>query len=149
MKYKLNISFEQILCESLKIRKALDVVNLLSDAVKEAPCQESFFIVALDAYENLIGWHRISLGSYNCVQMDVKMIFRILYESDANSFIICHNHPSGNPEPSAADSAGTRRLREMSKILECFRFIDHVILGDCQNDPCGKGYYSFAENGLL
>ncbi|WP_425524637.1 MULTISPECIES: JAB domain-containing protein [Acinetobacter] len=52
-----------------------------------------------------------------------------------------HNHPSGNPEPSAADKSLTKRLREALAMVDV-RVLDHIIVG-------GTETTSFAEQGLL
>lgn len=58
-----------------------------------------------------------------------------------------HNHPSGDPAPSAADLQVTRQCREAAKALD-IQLLDHVVVGSPQNDPCGRGFYSFREAGL-
>ena len=63
--------------------------------------------------------------------------------------IICvHNHPSGDPQPSSADVTMTRRLKEASRIMD-IELIDHLVIGSQEDDPAGKGYYSFAEAGII
>ncbi|MGK2927370.1 MAG: JAB domain-containing protein, partial [Lysobacterales bacterium] len=60
---------------------------------------------------------------------------------NAAAVIFCHNHPSGVAEPSRADEAITRRLREALALIDV-RVLDHLIVGD---GPC----VSLAERGLL
>ena len=62
--------------------------------------------------------------------------------------ICAHNHPSGDPAPSAADIKITRQLREAGQAVD-ITLLDHVILGNASADPTGRGYYSFRESGLL
>jgi DNA repair protein RadC len=59
-----------------------------------------------------------------------------------------HNHPSGDPSPSAADIQLTRQLREAATAVD-IPLLDHVIIGLRGADPLGRGYYSFREAGLL
>jgi DNA repair protein RadC len=59
-----------------------------------------------------------------------------------------HNHPSGDPAPSAADIQVTRQLREAALAID-ISLLDHVIIGQPTADPLGRGYYSFREAGLL
>jgi DNA repair protein RadC len=61
---------------------------------------------------------------------------------------VAHNHPSGDPAPSAADVRITRQLREAAKMLD-LSLLDHVIVGNKSADPGGVGFYSFADAGLL
>ena len=62
-------------------------------------------------------------------------------EYRAAHIVLLHNHPSGDPTPSEADLAVTRRVEEGGKILEIV-LADHIIIGD-------NRYISFRENGLL
>ena len=57
-----------------------------------------------------------------------------------------HNHPSGDPSPSSADEAMTRRITEVSGLLQ-IRFVDHVIVGEPA--PGRSPYFSFREAGLI
>jgi DNA repair protein RadC len=66
----------------------------------------------------------------------------------ASSIICAHNHPSGDPAPSAPDLHVTRQLREAAKAVD-IELLDHVIVGRAGSDPTGKGYFSFREAGLL
>ncbi len=59
-----------------------------------------------------------------------------------------HNHPSGDPSPSAADIQLTRQLREAAAAVDIPR-LGHVIIGRRGADPLGRGYYSFRDAGLL
>jgi DNA repair protein RadC len=59
-----------------------------------------------------------------------------------------HNHPSGDPAPSAADLQVTRQLREAARTLD-IEMLDHVIVGQTAADPAGLGFYSFRTAGLL
>ena len=66
-----------------------------------------------------------------------------------DSFIVvAHNHPSGDPAPSAPDMVVTRMLREAAKVLD-IELLDHVIVGDAKADPLARGTFSFRESGLL
>ena len=60
---------------------------------------------------------------------------------NAEAVIVSHNHPSGNPEPSAADRALTQRLKEALGLVDV-RVLDHVIVA-------GSATESFAERGLI
>ena len=62
-------------------------------------------------------------------------------EFTSPALVISHNHPSGNPEPSAADRVLTKRLREALSMVDV-RVLDHIIVG-------GTKTTSFAERGLI
>jgi DNA repair protein RadC len=59
----------------------------------------------------------------------------------ASGVILAHNHPSGDPEPSAADRFLTRRIRDALALVEV-RVVDHIVVGH-------TGCTSFAERGLI
>jgi DNA repair protein RadC len=77
-----------------------------------------------------------------------KEVFRGAIVAGAVAMIVAHNHPSGDPAPSSADSQVTRSLREAARILD-IELLDHVIVGDEKADPNRRGFYSFREAGLL
>jgi len=77
-----------------------------------------------------------------------REVFRAAILANAAAIVATHNHPSGDPAPSAADVAVTRQLREAAKALD-IDLLDHVICGDAKADPRGLGYYSFREAGVL
>jgi DNA repair protein RadC len=64
----------------------------------------------------------------------------------AYSFILVHNHPSGEPSPSEADMQLTRRIVEASKIL-LLQLVDHVVIG--APAPGRSSYFSFKEAGVI
>jgi DNA repair protein RadC len=64
----------------------------------------------------------------------------------AHSFVLVHNHPSGDPNPSEADTRLTRRVTEASRILQ-IQLLDHVIIGQPMNGR--HGYFSFKEAGIF
>jgi DNA repair protein RadC len=75
-------------------------------------------------------------------------VFRIAIQHGATAIVCAHNHPSGDPGPSAADVQVTRQLREAAKTVD-IELLDHVVVGEPSADPQGRGYYSFREAGIL
>ena len=63
--------------------------------------------------------------------------------------VVAHNHPSGDPAPSAADLRVTQMLRDGAKLLEIPLLDKLVIVGDVKAAPQGVGRYSFRSAGLL
>lgn len=108
--------------------------------------QESLRVILLDTKLRLIRVKEIGLGSINECVAHPREIFRPAIAHSAYAFILVHNHPSGDTQPSAADRRLTSALREASNLLQ-INFIDHVILGSA-----GEGrlpYFSFRDSGLL
>jgi len=83
----------------------------------------------------------VSQGGITSTVVDPRIVFKKALELGAVSIIVCHNHPSGNLQPSQADKNLTTKLAEGAKFLD-IKLLDHIIVGD-------KGYFSFADSGLL
>ncbi len=102
---------------------------------------EEFYILLVNRASKIIKHCQISKGGVSMAAIDPKLIFKMALEELAPSIILCHNHPSGNTEPSPADKDLTRRIVEGGKHLD-IQVLDHIIF---TNDS----YYSFADNGLI
>ena len=102
---------------------------------------ESFFILLLNRANNTTGFAKISQGGTFGTYVDIKIIAKYAVDSLSSSVIICHNHPSGNKQPSDADLNITRKIKDALLLLDV-RLIDHIIITD--ND-----FFSFADNGNL
>lgn len=107
---------------------------------------ETVRLLLLNTRCHLIHDELISQGSLNETTAHPREILRPAIIHRANSFILAHNHPSGDPSPSAADRQLTRRIREAAQILQ-IQFHDHLIIGAPRNGA--QPYFSFAEAGLL
>jgi DNA repair protein RadC len=89
--------------------------------------RESLRVVLLDAKQHLIKIATVSQGTVNESLAHPREIFKPVITHLAYSFILVHNHPSGDPSPSDADLRLTRRITEASRILQ-LQLIDHVII---------------------
>ena len=83
----------------------------------------------------------ITRGLLNSALVHPREVFRAAIAEAAAGIIVVHNHPSGDPTPSAEDRDVTRQLVEAGRLLD-LPVYDHVIVG-------GERYVSFAEAGLL
>jgi DNA repair protein RadC len=108
--------------------------------------RESLRTVLLDAKQRLVTVQEISLGTLNESLAHPREIFKAAITHSAFSFVLVHNHPSGDPSPSEADARLTRRVAEASRILQ-ITLHDHVIIGTPQNGS--NGYFSFKEAGVI
>jgi len=102
--------------------------------------RERFLVLALDGKNRVVGLEPISTGTLTASLVHPREVFTGLILAKAAAFIVAHNHPSGDPTPSAEDIAITQRLREVGELLG-IRLLDHVVLGD------GR-YCSFSDEGL-
>jgi DNA repair protein RadC len=108
--------------------------------------RESLRAVLLDAKQRLVVVQEISRGTLNESLAHPREIFKAAITHSAFSFILVHNHPSGDPSPSEADARLTRRVADASRILQ-ITLHDHVIIGAPQDG--NRGYFSFKEAGLI
>jgi DNA repair protein RadC len=102
---------------------------------------EEVWAVALNSRLQIISKQMLFRGSVSFCATHPRDIFRFLCLNNATSFIIAHNHPSGDPRPSKHDRQTTRRLREIAELIE-IPMNDHLILGK-------NSYYSFSEKRLI
>jgi len=103
--------------------------------------KECFFVVCLDQKNRLIGEEQISEGTLTEALVHPREALAPAVRCSAAAVALIHNHPSGDPAPSRADKAVTKRLRDAAELLD-IRLLDHVIVGD-------SAYFSFSEAGLL
>lgn len=102
---------------------------------------EEFWIMLLNNANKIIKFEKIGVGGMTGTTADPKKIFKSALENNAASIMLCHNHPSGNTNPSNADKNITNNIIKASQYLE-IKILDHIIIG---ND----NYFSFADEGLL
>jgi DNA repair protein RadC len=109
---------------------------------------EKFWVLCLNRKNRLIKCVEVTSGTATASLAHPREVFRPAISEGACAVICAHNHPSGDPAPSAADIHVTRQLREAAKTIE-IDLLDHVIVGQTGADPLGRGYYSFRAAGLL
>ncbi len=109
---------------------------------------EKFWVLCLNRKNRLIQCVEITSGTATSSLAHPREVFREAIRESATAVICAHNHPSGDPAPSAADIKITRQLREAGQSVD-ITLLDHVILGTTSADPLGRGYYSFRESGLI
>jgi len=102
---------------------------------------ETFGALALDVRHRLRGEHEVSKGCLTSSLVHPREVFHFAIAARAAALILFHNHPSGDPEPSAEDVAITRRLVSAGTLMG-IEVLDHVILG------AGR-FVSLKERGVL
>lgn len=90
--------------------------------------REHFRALYLDARRRMLACETISVGTLTASLVHPREVFRPALRLAAASLVVAHNHPSGDPTPSAEDAALTRRLRRAGEILG-IELVDHVIIG--------------------
>ena len=102
-------------------------------------------VIARRSLSNNSKTHTISTdqtGGTTATVVDVKLIAKYAVESLAAAVILCHNHPSGNIQPSPADRSVTDKIKDALKLVDCM-VMDHIIIS-----PEGR-YFSFGDEGLI
>ena len=121
------------------IKSSQDIVPFVQNY---AVCKkEHFLLVTLNGSHEIIQIHVISVGTLNKTLIHPREIFGTAMREDAAAIIVCHNHPSGNCEPSEEDIAVTHNLERVGEIMG-IELIDHIIV-------CRDSYFSFVDNKIL
>ena len=102
---------------------------------------EECWILLLNKRNELISKDQLSIGGISATVVDVRLILKKAIEKLASGIILCHNHPSGNLKPSAADRSITKKLQSSASLMD-IKLIDHLIVTK-------SGYFSFADEGEL
>ncbi|NTW88187.1 MAG: DNA repair protein RadC [Desulfobulbaceae bacterium] len=123
-----------------KISRSNDAFEIFKALIGDLPYEE-FWILLLNKANRIIKKVRISEGGVSGTVVDPKKIFEICLAHHATSIILGHNHPSGNLQPSEADTKITKKIRDCGLLLDV-AVLDHIIVGDDR-------YYSFADEGGL
>ena len=110
-----------------KITCAEDVFNYFHERLKDKK-EEHFYILMLNTQNNIIAEQLISKGILDASIIHPREIFKPAIKNSASKIILVHNHPSGDPKPSAEDIDITKRLKEAGEGLD-IKVLDHVILG--------------------
>ncbi|WP_299314974.1 DNA repair protein RadC [uncultured Halomonas sp.] len=104
---------------------------------------EVFAVLFLDNRHRLIAYEEMFRGTIDGASVYPREVVKAALQLNAAAVIIAHNHPSGVTDPSRADEAMTRRLREALALVDV-RVLDHLIVGHEADQTL-----SFAERGLI
>jgi len=102
---------------------------------------EEFKLMLLTRSNKVLGIASISKGGINGTVTDVRIILQYAIKANSSGIIVCHNHPSGNINPSESDTKITQKIRESGNLMD-IQLLDHLII-------TAEEYYSLADNGLL
>ncbi len=123
-----------------RIREPEDVVRLFSPRLRDLPVEE-FHLLALDSQSRVLREVLVTRGLLNSSLVHPREVFRPAIAEAAAGIIVVHNHPSGDPTPSAEDRQVTRQLVAAGQLLD-LPLYDHVIIA-------GDRFVSLAGSGLL
>lgn len=103
--------------------------------------REHFLVLAVDSRGRKLAEVEVGRGSANRVALSPRDVFEVAVREGAEAVLLVHNHPSGDPTPSASDVQLTHRLQAAGELLGV-GVMDHVIVAD-------GSYSSLAESGQL
>ena len=115
-------------------------IYLLFHGLAEMPV-ETFVVLHLNTKNLLVGMTTCSIGSMESTLVHPREVFRTAIANLTAGLVFIHNHPSGDPSPSAEDREITKRLCEVGKVVG-IRCLDHIIIGQ-------GSYFSFADHDYL
>jgi DNA repair protein RadC len=103
--------------------------------------QETFCVISLDTKNRMVDTATVSIGTENSTLVTPSCAFRPAITKGSTAVLLVHNHPSGDPSPSAEDIRMTKQLVEAGSILGV-EVLDHIIVGK-------EGYLSLREAGFV
>ncbi|MGN0843653.1 MAG: JAB domain-containing protein [Kiritimatiellia bacterium] len=141
--------------ERLDMRNPVQIVRLLSDRIMLRPT-EAFFAVPLRKGKYGYGLcsktrktFEIFAGTADSSMVHLRDVFQEAIRQKADGLVVAHNHPTGDPAPSAQDETVTRRMVAAGDLLG-IPVLDHIVIGGYPDaDGRTLPYYSFSEHGVI
>lgn len=111
-----------------KIENDEDVADLFMEDMRHEK-REIFKVLLLDSRGGIISAETVSIGELNSTVVHPREVFSKAVKKSAAAMVLIHNHPSGDPSPSAEDCETTNRLVECGRLLG-ISVVDHLVIGD-------------------
>ena len=109
------------------ISEPKDVADLVSGDMAHFE-QEHFRVLVLDTKNHVLASQDVFVGTVNSTTIRTAEVFREAVRRNAPGIIVVHNHPSGDPTPSAEDAGVTREILAAGKTLD-IELLDHIVIG--------------------
>ena len=127
-----------------QIQRTNEVVHIMhniEDMRKNIDYKEVFYAIYLNQNNRVLSVGKVSEGTTTGCLVNIRQILQSALLQNATALIVCHNHPSGNTEPSQQDRQVTTKIKSAAKLLD-IQLLDSFVISSF-------GYFSFAESGLL
>ena len=127
-----------------------DIVNLVGIEMAALE-QEQLRVVLLDTKHRVLVIRTVYQGSVNQAQVRIAELFKEAIRANAPAIVLVHNHPSGDPTPSAADVSLTGEVAKAGELLG-IDVLDHLVIGHGRHTSLrrlGLGFASPGANGKL
>lgn len=121
------------------IKSSLDLFNYFHHKLCDQNVEQCH-VLLLNNKNGVIDSALIGSGGLTATTVDIRLVMREALVKRATAMALCHNHPSGNPNPSREDNELTKNLRDACRVMN-IRFLDHIIVA-------GDRYYSYNDEGI-
>ena len=122
------------------IRSSNDAFQIFYPILCDIP-HEELWVALTNQAGKVTEKHKVSQGGMGETSADLRVIMKAAIIATCHGIILCHNHPSGNLQPSQNDDTLTSRLGKAAQLMN-MQLLDHIII-------CDKYYYSYADEGRL
>lgn len=126
--------------ELVKVTSSKLVFEIMQPIIGEL-IHEEFWVLFLNNSNKILSKTQLSKGGITGTIVDIRLVFKLALEMGATSLILCHNHPSGNLQPSEADKQITQKIKLAGESLDV-KVLDHLIITESK-------YYSFVDEGIF
>ncbi|HLP65015.1 RadC family protein [Flavobacterium sp.] len=126
--------------ELTKITSSKAVFEIMQPIIGELP-HEEFWVLYLNNSNKVIYKSQLSKGGITGTIVDVRLIFKTVFENNATGIILTHNHPSGKLMASEQDIQVTKKIKLAAQQLDV-NLLDHIIVTE-------NGFYSFNDEGIF
>ena len=123
-----------------RINSSKNAFEVITDVLSDLP-HEEIWVIAMSRHNRVVEKYQVSKGGVSGTVADIKLIFKPAIQLLSSAIILCHNHPSGNLQPSKADIMLTEKVKAAGEVLD-ITVLDHIIV-------CDDSYYSFADEGKM
>jgi DNA repair protein RadC len=135
--------FASMVKESSKgrtVNNSLEVYNVMKPLFAKDDDVEAIYCIFVDAKNYILGIEKMFSGSITTAMVYTREIIKRLISLKATAFIMVHNHPSGDTNPSNEDKSITIKVGVAAKSIDT-SLHDHIIIGN--------GFHSMADSGWL
>ena len=126
--------------QGAELSNSWEAYNVLKPLLAEEDDVEKVYVIFLDSQNRILKIEKVFSGSLTAATIYPRELIKRLLQHKASAFLMAHNHPSGDTNPSAEDRSITLKLGIAAASIDV-AFHDHIIIGD--------GYYSMADAGRL
>lgn len=122
------------------IKCSKDVYDIMRSVIGNIP-HEEIWVLILNRRNQVVKRQLISKGGISASIFDAKLVLKEAILENASAIILCHNHPSGNLNPSKQDDVTTKQCNNACKTMD-IQFLDHIII-------TADGYFSYNDNSRI